>query len=193
MVRQFSCQIIRQKSFKVSWVGPVKHNIKKSLQKATEINSTLRAVGPTARRVKQWRHYTSNTLNVTWILWWTKIATILQWHQQYKTLYNYGISYQKANLECSFYNYVESKNTHTDQKAGCLENLLLSSTTKQHLWHLISNSNPSLINSVGKNLIFCLFCQLRGQEDFISYPSHLVSDKNSHISQHIYGSGKWRV
>ena len=57
IVQQFSCQIIRQKSFNVSCVGPFKHNIKKTLQKAAEINSTLQAVDPTAGTVNQWRRY----------------------------------------------------------------------------------------------------------------------------------------
>ena len=57
IVQQFSCQIIRQKSFNVSCVGPFKHNIKKTLQKAAEINSTLQAVDPTACTVNQWRRY----------------------------------------------------------------------------------------------------------------------------------------
>ena len=104
IVQQFSCQIIRQKSFIVSWVGPFKHNINNTLQKATEINSTLQSSWSNCLQGKSMEtllltHWMSSFGEPRLQQYFTK------WHQKYKTLYKYSISYQKANLDRTFYKF----------------------------------------------------------------------------------------
>jgi len=58
IVAQFSCQIIRQKSVNVSWVGPFKQNIKETLHKANEIDGdTSRTLNAILRWQKLQQHF----------------------------------------------------------------------------------------------------------------------------------------